>query len=306
MGTIEQSQHPMRTLEISASLAGRHFGLCGFDTDQADRISRVLGGANSLAVPFEERLLGKFAGACDAILIRLAGVSPEGLRTAAMSQTPILVTGPAEALLHGVGAAYSWPRDIMSESWSEAELLVRLFRLLQSPISFLAAATRETRIAPLVLLADDDQEVIALVEATLQSLGITCRTAEDGLKAVRLARELLPDLIILDIRMPKLDGFEVLETIRGDHRLQLLRVILLTGCDDPVDIVHGSDLGANDYIGKPVSPTVLLSRIKRLLGTHADGARQWTRSSPSDRASRWRTAQWIPTISPDSGGMEQR
>ena len=293
MRTPAQSDRSTTALEITATLAGRHFGLCGFDPVQAERISRVLDSTDSLAVPFEERLLGQFGSVCDAIVIRLAGISPGGLRAAAASPAPILVTGPSQALLEKAGALYSWPREFMDESWSEPELLIRLFRLLQSPASFQAAAAREVRIAPLVLLADDDQELIALADVTMQAQGIACRTAEDGLTALQLARELLPDLILLDIRMPRLDGFEVLETIRRDDRLHTLRVILLTGCDDPTDVMRGSDLGANDYIGKPVSPNLLLSRIKRLLTMHGPGVRQWARSLPGDRASRGRVAQWV-------------
>jgi CheY-like chemotaxis protein len=243
--------------------------LCGFDVGEAQRISRVLGGVNSLAMPFHERLLGVSARLCDAMLIKLVSISPEGLRAAAASPAPVLVTGPSQALLAGAGAAYCWPRDFMNEPWSEAELLVRLFRLLESPGSSSAAAARESRMEPLVLLADDDPELIALVDTTLRSDGITCRTAEDGLTALRLARELGPDLILLDIRMPKMDGFEVLETIRRDPGLQTLPVVLLTGCDDPTDVVRGSELHADEYLCKPVSPNLLLNRVKRLLSTHA-------------------------------------
>jgi len=289
----EQTGKPAWALEISAALAGRHFGLCGFESAEAERVSRVLRGTNSQTLPLEERLLGQFGGACDAIVVRLAGMSPEGLRAAAASRAPILVAGPSQNLLEGSGSVYSWPRDFMNEYWSDSELLIRLFRLLQSPASFQGVDAGEVRLAPLVLLADDDQELIALADTTLQSHGISCRKAEEGLSALRLARELLPDLMVLDVRMPRLDGFQVLEIIRRDHRLQMLRVILLTGCDDPIDIVRGSEMGANDYVGKPVSPSVLLSRIKRLLTTYVPGVRQWARLSAGDRGSRGRVAQWV-------------
>ena len=131
---------------------------------------------------------------------------------------------------------------------------------------------------PLVLLADDDPELIALVEATLRNDGISCRTADNGLTALRLAREIMPDLILLDVRMPGINGFEVLETIRRDPSLQALPVIMLTGCDDPADIMRGSELHADQYIAKPVSPNVLLNRVKRLLATHSHNAPRWTRS----------------------------
>jgi len=296
MRTLEQSGKPARALEITASLAGRRFGLCGFDAGEARRISAVLCGAGALAMPFDERLLDESAPVCDAMLIKLASISPEGLRAAAASSVPILVAGASQALLEGVGAAYRWPRDFMNEPWSEAELLVRLFRLFECPRSSGAAAAREARIEPLVLLADDDPELIALVETTLRNDGIVCRTAENGLTALRLARELVPDLIVLDIKMPKMDGFEVLETVRRDPGLQMLPVILLTGCDDPDDVMRGSELKADEYLGKPVSPNILLNRVKRLLSTHGRGARRWARSLPvSARAGERVAKRWILT-----------
>jgi len=195
---------------------------------------------------------------------------------AATSPAPILVTGSSQELLEGAGAAYCWPRDFMNEPWPDAELLVRLFRLLGPPVG--SRADTKPRVDPLVLLADDDPEVIALVEATLRNDGITCRTADNGLTVLRLAREIMPDLILLDVRMPGMSGFEVLETIRRDPGLQSLPVILLTGCDDPADIMRGSELHADQYIAKPVSPNVLLNRVKRLLSTHSRNAPRWTRA----------------------------
>jgi PleD family two-component response regulator len=101
-----------------------------------------------------------------------------------------------------VSATYGWPRDVMSEPWLDEELLLRLFRLM-SPAIARASAAREPRTEPVVLLADDDPDLIALIEATLQSDGITCRLANSGLAALRMAREVLPDLLMLDVRMPE-------------------------------------------------------------------------------------------------------
>jgi CheY-like chemotaxis protein len=307
MKTLEHSGKPARALEITAALAGRRFGLCGFDSGEAQRISRVLSSANSLAMPFDERLLDESARVCDAMVIKLASIGPEGLRAAATSSVPILVTGSSQALLEGAGSAYRWPRDFMNEPWSEAELLVRLFRLFESPLSSRTPAARESRTEPLVLLADDDPEMTALVEATLRNDGIVCRTAEDGLTALRLAREFVPDLIVLDVKMPKMDGFEVLGTVRRDPGLQTLPVILLTGCDDPADVMRGSELQADEYLGKPVSPNILLNRVKRLLSTHARSSRRWARSLPVSARSGERVAKrWILTGNSYAGVRDEK
>jgi CheY-like chemotaxis protein len=263
----ERYAKPVRAPEITATLAGRRFGLCGFDTGDARRITRVFDGAGSLYMSFDERLLGKSAEVCDAMLIRLAGLSPEGLRAAATSPVAILAIGPCRALLEGAGAAHNWCSDFINEPWSDAELLVRLFRLLDhaSPRSARSVAPRESRVEPLVLLADDDPEWIALACATLRNDGIAWRTAENGLTALRLARELAPDLAVIDVRMPKMDGFEVLDAVRSDPCLQTLPVMLLTGCDEDRDVKRGVALRADDYLTKPVRPSVLLNRVKRLL-----------------------------------------
>jgi CheY-like chemotaxis protein len=282
MSTVEQPGKP--ALEITATLARRRFGLCGFDTGEVRRISKILRSATSFAVPFEERQLVESARTCDGMVIKLLSVSPEGLRAAAASPAPTLVTGPSQALLEGVGAAYRWPRDFISEPWSETELLVRLFRLLEVPGSARDAPVK-SRVEPLVLLADDDPDLIALVDATLRGDGITCRTVDNGLAALQLARELGPDLIVLDVRMPKMNGFEVLETIRRDPGLQTIPVILLTSCDDVTDVMRGAELRADEYLSKPVSSKRLLDRVKRLLSTRASNARQSARSLPGSSGS---------------------
>jgi len=305
MNTVELSGKPARALEITAALAGHSFGLCGFDAGEARRISGVLSDTMSLAVPLHELLIGESARACDGMLIKLLSMSPEGLRAAAASPTPILAIGPSQAILEGAGAAYRWPRDFMNEPWPDAELLVRLFRLLESPGSSRAGAVRESRKEPLVLLADDDPELVALVDATLRNDGITCRKAGNGLTALRMARELIPDLILLDIRMPGMNGFEVLETIRRDPGLQTIPVILLTGCDDPTDVMRGSELHADEYLGKPVSPNILLNRVKRVLSrTVGDG--RWDRVLTESAGSRGRLAKrWVLPGSSHAGGVEQ-
>lgn len=263
MVTPDRYAKPARAPEITATLVGRRFGLCGFDAGDARRITRVLDSTNSVYMSFDERLLGKSAEVCDAMVIRLAGVGLEGLRAAATSPVAILVICPSKALLEGAGAAYNWASDFMNEPWSEPELVVRLFRLLNSPRRL--RPTPEPRTEPLVLLADDDPEWIALAGATLRNEGIVWRTAENGLTALRLARELVPDLAVLDVRMPQMDGFEVLEALRGDPSLRKLPVMLLTGCDEASDVKRGIGLQADDYLTKPVRPNVLLNRVKRLL-----------------------------------------
>jgi CheY-like chemotaxis protein len=276
---------PAPPQEITAGIRGRRIGLCGYDDGETERISRAVGPAESLLVTVDECRFDEHTKGCDAMLIKLANITPPGIRLAARLRLPILVTGPSEAFLQGIGAAYSWPRDVMCEPWTEAELLVRLFRLLRSTASRVITA-RASRTRPLVLLADDDPEMTALVEETLRNGGIECRIADNGLAALRLARELVFDLILLDVEMPGMDGFQVLEAIRRTPGIQEVPVFLLTGCADPVDVIRGSRLKADDYLGKPVNPEALLSRVKQLLSSRDRTA---DRSQPRREAADART-----------------
>ena len=291
MNTEEQSGKPALPLEISAALQGRRIGLCGFDATEARRITTILDRAKAMPVPFHQQLLGDSLRVCDAVALKLLNIGADGLLAAAKSPVPILVIGPSHALLDGTAATYSWPRDFINEPWSDAELLVRLFRMLETPCRCHPAAAQESRMEPLVVLADDDPEMIRLVATVLRSDGITCQVAQNGLDALRLAREIAPDLMLLDVTMPMLDGFEVLSVARCDPALQTLPIILLTSCNDPTDILRGSELRADDYLTKPANPCLVLNRVKRLLSRRSRSTRCWAHS---------------PAKSTDSAGMSRR
>ncbi len=263
MGTTLQAASPRVAPEITATLRGRHFGLFGFNAEETARIAAVLRRVDAVGTRFEETWLGGSVRLGDALVIKLDAVGPSALREAAASAVPVLVAGSGESLLNGTAGAYGWPRDFLNESWPDAELLVRLFRLLAPARNGIAPA--EPRSQPLILIADDDPAWLQLLEPTLRNHGLTCRTARDGLATLQLARQLVPDLLVLDVRMPGMDGFEVLETIRREPLLEQLPVTLLTGCDEDAEVSRGSELRADDYVVKPVSPTVLLNRIKRVL-----------------------------------------
>jgi CheY-like chemotaxis protein len=284
MDTTGQYAKPGWAREIAATLEGRRFGLCGFDASDARRITRVLDSTRSAYMSFDERLLGRSAEVCDAVIIRPASLSPEGLQAAATSRVAMLAACAARVLLEGNGAAYSWCKGFLNEPWSDADLLLRLYQLLNTPRGVDAAGVRESRAEPLVLLADDDPEWIALAGATLRHEGIAWQTAEDGLTALRLARELFPALVVLDVRMPEMDGFEVLEVFRLDPRLQKIPVMLLTGCDNASDVKRGARLNADDYLTKPVKPSMLLERVKRLLNPADAAAAAVQPQSPAGEA----------------------
>ncbi len=114
----------------------------------------------------------------------------------------------------------------------------------------------------LILVVDDEEKMRRLVRMNLELEGYRVIEAEDGLKALEMVREHLPDLVILDVQMPNLDGFETLKMIR---EVSDVPVIMLTVRADEEDRVFGLDLGADDYLGKPFSPRELSSRIRAVL-----------------------------------------
>ncbi len=117
----------------------------------------------------------------------------------------------------------------------------------------------------LILVADDDADVRELVVFRLVDAGYEVITAADGEEAVALARERHPDLCLIDVMMPKLDGFEVTEQVRATPELAQTKVLLLTASIHESAVQRGLAVGADDYIGKPFAAQELLDRCAAAL-----------------------------------------
>jgi two-component system phosphate regulon response regulator PhoB len=116
-----------------------------------------------------------------------------------------------------------------------------------------------------ILVVDDEEDIVELVSYNLSREGyhvLSSLTGEEGLDSLR---EKLPDLVILDLMLPGLDGLEVCKQIRADTRTSHIPIIMLTAKADEADQVTGLEVGADDYIPKPFSPRVLLARVKTVL-----------------------------------------
>ena len=121
------------------------------------------------------------------------------------------------------------------------------------------------RAAPLVLVADDEEDIRALVAFRLQRAGYDVITAADGEEALTLATTRLPDLVVLDMMMPKATGLEVTRSLRGHDTTRDIPVILLTARAQEADVARGIEAGADDYVKKPFSPQDLQMRVQTLL-----------------------------------------
>ena len=119
---------------------------------------------------------------------------------------------------------------------------------------------------PLVLAADDDEDILGLVAFRLERSGYTVLQARDGEEALALAVKELPDLAVLDVMMPKLDGFELTRRLRAEESTSRMPIILLTARAQDADVQRGFDAGADDYLRKPFSPNELRARVQAILG----------------------------------------
>lgn len=124
-------------------------------------------------------------------------------------------------------------------------------------------------LAPLVLAADDDAVVLALVVYRLEHSGYRVVTAHDGEEALRVAIAERPDIAVIDVMMPKIDGYELTRALRAHDSTRNLLIILLTARVQDVDVSRGFDAGADDYLRKPFSPEELRSRVQGLLARRA-------------------------------------
>ncbi|MCC2667564.1 MAG: Response regulator consisting of a CheY-like receiver domain and a winged-helix DNA-binding domain [Armatimonadetes bacterium] len=123
-----------------------------------------------------------------------------------------------------------------------------------------------------ILTVDDEVNIRRLVEVNLQRAGYRVTTARDGVEALDSIRGERPDMVVLDVMMPRMDGFEVLKRLRLDAETAELPVIMLTAKAQDADIFRGWQSGADCYLTKPFNPTELLAFVRRVLEYKPEGA----------------------------------
>jgi len=120
-----------------------------------------------------------------------------------------------------------------------------------------------------VLIVEDDADLVNLTTHWLERAGYSVQHAGDGAAALAiLGKDPLPTLVLLDIMLPKIDGFEVLRRIRGDARMRLLPVIMVTSFSRDRDAARAREIGANDYIVKPLMELDFLKRLEHIVKDH--------------------------------------
>jgi two-component system alkaline phosphatase synthesis response regulator PhoP len=115
-----------------------------------------------------------------------------------------------------------------------------------------------------ILIADDEPDIVEIISFHLEKAGYQIETAKDGSEAIEKAKSFKPDCILLDIMMPKRNGFEVCEYLRSNKDFDKTLIVLLTALNDEASHIKGLELGGDDFVNKPISPKVLVSRISAL------------------------------------------
>lgn len=123
--------------------------------------------------------------------------------------------------------------------------------------------------APLLLVADDEVHTTIMLERIFEREGFEVKSVHDGLAALQAAEQLMPDLILLDIQMPGMNGFDVLRSLRENQQTVMIPTILITAkARQPADVAHGLNLGADDYVQKPFEPRELVARVQSKIRAH--------------------------------------
>ncbi len=257
---------------LGAVLSGKRFALIGFDAEESGTIVSVLAAMHAFGQPVTGGAtipgLNPFARFDGCIIDAGVGANnstaPE--ETIARIHKPALLIGSGEQMMKHALAVADNRHDFLVRPYETEELLLRVFRIVRN------AGTENDVVRPTqrsagrrVLVADDDQAATILISTVLRHAGFICEFARDGRSALKLARESVPDLLLLDVGLPEMDGFAVLSAVRNDPAICKLPIIVVTGRNNEDDIVKGFALGADDYITKPFISGEMTSRVNRAL-----------------------------------------
>ncbi len=206
----------------------------------------------------------------DACFINASGLAsgeqPAPIEMIARSRKPAIIVGSFEQLVEQFAAIAEFNRDFVLRPCKPEELLLRAYRILRFVEAAAAEIQTTTRNGPRrVVLADDDATTVVMISTILKHFKFDCDVAHDGAQALEIARKKKPSLVLLDVSMPHMNGFEALTALRSDAAIRSTPVILVSAHHDEAEVVKGFALGADDYITKPFNSGELMARINRVL-----------------------------------------
>jgi CheY-like chemotaxis protein len=267
------SLRPTSALNVSwetlAVFADSRFAFVGFTPEEAEAVAAVLGEAGGLSRTFPidlDPLAAEIERSTAVILnvtLDVAQTPWIEAQSLLALKPPLVAVGSLDVLMNLV-AIQSRAYEVLVRPFSNGEFVFRIWRCLTR-----AAITTDSRgnasHKRRILVADDDPSISALTTGLLRGRGFECHEARNGRQALELARTLLPELLILDVNMPLMNGLDVLRALREDPSTAALKVLLFTGSDSPNQVKSGLDLGASGYLRKPFRPFDFLRRVKEIL-----------------------------------------
>jgi DNA-binding response OmpR family regulator len=253
----------------------KQIGLVGFSASESARVRAAFDHVHATARDLGAVSLGLGLEAMRAHdLIILNTCTEEGTRcwesvaAQPLIEKPVLLVSSRTAVMDSSLALLDRAVDFVMAPWDSEELLCRARRVIgQKPKPPQQALERNSR--PLVVIADDDTIIHSLLSPMLGKLGVDTFSARDGQEALDSVRKLSPDLLVLDIGMPRLSGMSVLREIRNVQGNRTLQILMLSVRQQQNDIGMAFAYGANDYAVKPFDPEDVTMRIMRLLRQQA-------------------------------------
>ncbi len=258
---------------IQQSLVGKRFALMGFDQSEADSIIAALGTVRGIGhmIGAEPNIPGlNSLSHFDACFINASaggiGDQPPPIEMIARSRKPAIIIGSFDDLMTRFAAVADLNREFILRPCSPEDFVFRAYRILRFADSAEVALQLSARSsARRVVLADDDATTIVMISTILKHFHFECEIAHDGAEALEIARLKRPDLVLLDVAMPHMNGFEALTALRGDVATRSTPIILVSAHRDEAEVIKAFSLGADDYVTKPFNSGELMARINRVL-----------------------------------------
>jgi CheY-like chemotaxis protein len=258
--------------DMAVSFEASRVALVGFDEGEAFSIGRFVAGLGGFTHRIDPKLteptrqLDSFSAVLLNLTSELADTPWAAGQWIGDLRTPVLTIGTWASMNRFPTIRINADEVQLRPVWND-ELLLRITRMINRKSARGGGRGVEScrNVKCRVLVADDDPSMVALAAGILRGRGIDCHEAHNGRQALELARTLLPDLLILDVHMPFMSGFDILSALRADPGTSAMRILMFTG-DDSHDAVRlGTSLGANSYLCKPFRPHDFLLRVKELL-----------------------------------------
>jgi len=254
---------------VANGLRGKAIALVGFPRAHTAFLGSTLGEVHARPLLFEitEDPSSVARADCDLTLVR---IGPDTIGSSWLNpvslpdSTPVIFAGERADLLALDEKIVARAAGLLLDTQHPEEVLIQLhMALTRRPVQTAPPRAPAAPHRPTVLIADDDPLILTVVGSAIENYGMKCLQAKSGEEGLKIIRETLPQIAILDINMPGMDGYELLSAIRAEN-LPVM-VVLLTARQREADILRGFQLGADDYLVKPFNPLELVARLKRLV-----------------------------------------